>query len=222
MTIVYLVRHGETDSNLYHRFQGTQDIPLNEQGRRQGDLLGQDMKNCPIDVIYSSTLSRARETAELIAKYHPGVKVIPYPGLEEIHAGKVEGELLSDIPIKFPQTFHCMLEDLVHLQYPGGESTRQVYDRMAKNVGEIVEQNRGKMIVIVSHGFSIQTYLHYASGRPFEEMESNIVANTSRCKFVFEDDSLHPSTQYINKHEHLSDDDLTQFCLTEEAGGILR
>ena len=75
VTTVYLVRHGETDYNLGPRYQGQLDIPLNDNGRRQGDLLGQAMKNHHIDEIFSSPLSRAFETGELIAKYHDSQRV---------------------------------------------------------------------------------------------------------------------------------------------------
>ena len=82
MTTVYLVRHGETNGNLEQRFQGTKDYPLNAQGSRQGELLGSALREYPIDIIYTSPLSRAYETARLVAKHHPGVKVIPQKGLD--------------------------------------------------------------------------------------------------------------------------------------------
>ena len=82
---------------------------------------------------------------------------------------------------------------------------------MVKTISSIVEKNRGRSIVIVSHGFAIQNYIHYSTGKPFEEMGSYIVTNTSRSKFVFEDDSLMPTTVYINKHDHMSDSDFSQW-----------
>lgn len=214
MTKVYLVRHGETDGNLEQRFQGTMDYPLNEHGRRQGELLGYALKDCHFDIIYTSPLKRAYETAQLIAQHHPGLPVIPRQGLEEIHAGAIEGEKLADLPIKYPEVYRQMTEDLVHLSYPGGESTRQVYDRVVAAIQDIVAENKDKHIVVVSHGFAIQTYLHYASGRPFEEMERNIVTNTSITKFVYGDD-LAPRLQYADKHSHLSAEDFVSWSLTE-------
>ena len=218
VTTLYLVRHGQTKSNLDRRFQGTRDIPLDEKGHYQGDLLGQAMKDFPVDAVYTSPLSRARETAEEIAKYHPGIPVIPCKALEEIHAGIIEGELLDEIPKKFPDTFRCMSIDIGHLRYPGGESAREVYDRVAGAIGDIVEANRGKTIVVVSHGFSIQTYLHYASGKPFEEMKPMILANTSYCKFTYKEGSVEPVTEYLNRHDHLAEEDLTHFTLLKWEG----
>lgn len=214
MTTVYLVRHGETDGNRKQRFQGTKDYPLNAQGRRQGELLGSALKDYPIDVIYTSPLSRAWETARLIAKHHPGVQVIPHGGLEEIHAGVIEGEKLADLPVKYPEVYRQMLGAPVHLAYPGGETTRQVYDRVAKAIQDIVKQNKDRVIVVVSHGFAIQTYLHYASGRPFEEMQRQIVTNTSITKFVY-GESLTPQLKYADRHDHLSQEDFVSWNLEE-------
>ncbi len=211
VTTVYLVRHGETDYNLGPRYQGQLDIPLNDNGRRQGDLLGQAMKDCPIDEIFSSPLGRAMDTGRLIAAYHDKVPVTPVHGLEEIDVGLFEGKLLSEVAVDYPEVIRCVKEDPVHVQYPEGESCRDIYERMAKTVSSIVEKNRGRRIVIVSHGFAIQNYLHYASGKPFEEMGSYIVANTSRCKFLFHGGSLLPETVYINKHDHLAEGDFSQW-----------
>ena len=211
VTTLYLVRHGETDSNIERRFQGRRDIPLNENGRHQSELLGQAMKDCRIDEIFSSYLARAKETAEKIACFHQEQSVTICPGLEEVDVGDVQGQYLDVIAKEMPELFRCMSEDQVHLQYPGGESCRDVYDRITKTIAQLVEQNRGKTIVVVSHGFAIQMYLHYASGKAFEEMGNYIVANTSRSKFLFEDGSVFPQTVYINRHDHLSADDFTEW-----------
>ncbi|MGN0664064.1 MAG: histidine phosphatase family protein [Negativibacillus sp.] len=211
MTTVYLVRHGETDSNISHCFQGRSNIPLNENGRRQSDLLGQALKDHSIDGIFSSYLDRAKETAQRIGVYHPEAPVLVYPGLEEVDVGLAEGKTLSWIAENYPELYRCMSEEPAKIQYPQGESCRQVYERMIKAVEGIVEQHRGKTLVVVSHGFTIQNYIHYASGKAFEDMDCCIVANTSRSKFAFEDRSLVPHMVYGNQHDHLSDRDFTEF-----------
>ena len=209
VTTVYLVRHGETDYNLGPRYQGQMDIPLNERGRRQGDLLGQAMKDCAIDAVFSSPLGRAMETGKLVAQYHENLEVVPVHGLEEVDVGVFTGRFLKDMEKDYPEVVRCVKEDPVHLQYPQGECTRDVYERMVKTIGELVNTNRGKTIVIVSHGFAIQNYIHYTTGKPFEEMASYIVTNTSRSKFVYEDGSLMPKTIYLNRHDHLAEDDFS-------------
>lgn len=211
VTTVYLVRHGETDYNLGPRYQGQLDIPLNDNGRRQGDLLGQAMKEHSIDEVFSSPLSRAMDTGRFVAKYHENVQVTPVHGLEEVDVGIFQGKLLSEVEKDYPEVIRCVKEDPVHIRYPQGECTRDVYDRMVKTISEIVDGNRGKTLVIVSHGFAIQNYIHYTTGKPFEEMGSYIVANTARCKFVYNEGSLMPETVYINKHDHLAEGDFSDW-----------
>lgn len=69
MTEIYVIRHGETDWNRQGRLQGQEDIPLNETGRRQAEVCGQALQRVRFDRIFTSPLSRARETAEKIARY---------------------------------------------------------------------------------------------------------------------------------------------------------
>src|ERR1700704_3489366 len=64
---LYVARHGETDWNLAHRLQGWTDRPLNDTGRRQAIDLAESLKGVHLDAIYSSTLSRSRDTAEAVA-----------------------------------------------------------------------------------------------------------------------------------------------------------
>lgn len=68
MTLIGLIRHGVTDWNYEYRAQGQVDIPLNDEGRRQAELLSKRMENEEWDYIYSSDLSRALETAEIIGR----------------------------------------------------------------------------------------------------------------------------------------------------------
>lgn len=74
MTRVYMIRHGETDWNKAHRLQGWSDIPLNERGRAQAACAAKMMASVPLDVIYTSPLKRAVETADIIR----GERDIPF------------------------------------------------------------------------------------------------------------------------------------------------
>ena len=67
---LYLIRHGETDSNKSFRFQGQTDIELNEKGLAQAELLAEHFKNIRLDAVYSSSLTRARQTAAPLAAVH--------------------------------------------------------------------------------------------------------------------------------------------------------
>ena len=94
MTTLLLVRHGETDWNRDGRWQGQSDTPLNELGRRQARELAEQLDG--VDVVYSSDLARARETAEILAE-RAGVEVRLDPRLRERGFGAWEGLTLAEI-----------------------------------------------------------------------------------------------------------------------------
>ena len=70
-TRIFLVRHGETDWNQTHRFQGRIDVPLNREGKNQARALALTLKDEPLDAIYASPLARAIQTARVIKEFHP-------------------------------------------------------------------------------------------------------------------------------------------------------
>ena len=95
-------------------------------------------------------------------------------------------------------------KDLPILVEPGIVEV-DVYDRVTSALTRIVAENAGKTIACISHGFAIQTFLWYAKGLPFEEMEQQILRNTAVCKFIFDSDN-HLEIAYINDDRHLSED----------------
>jgi broad specificity phosphatase PhoE len=90
MTTLLLIRHGETDWNAEHRWQGHADVPLNAHGREQAKVLAEELAPEGVDAIYSSDLSRARDTAEIVGE-RLGVPVVLDPDLREIDVGSREG-----------------------------------------------------------------------------------------------------------------------------------
>jgi probable phosphoglycerate mutase len=95
-TTILLVRHGQTDWNLAHRWQGHVDIPLNETGRRQARLLARRLETLPIKAIYTSDLIRASETANIVAE-PLGILPIPDPALRERNGGKFQSLTFDEL-----------------------------------------------------------------------------------------------------------------------------
>lgn len=201
MTTVYLIRHGTTDSNKTGKFQGTMDTPLNSLGLLQAEKLGERFSSVPIDVLYSSDLTRAFQTAQAISKAC-NMKIIKMPQLREINLGAMEGKTAEENKILFGEIVDALQANPAGFCAPDGESARDVYDRMSTAIGKIVAENPGKTIAVVSHGYAIQMYIHYATGEPFEQVRQRIVGNTAVNKFVFDDDCA-PKTEYINDQSHL-------------------
>lgn len=153
-THLYLVRHGETDFNRQGIVQGRGvNSPLNELGRTQATALAGRFVADPVDVIYSSPLRRAFETATAVAKAIQ-IETIPTdPDLEEMSWGIFEGQPQS-------KTLHDAFEDMKHRWHIGehdyrveqGESLRQVQTRGVRAVDGILRQNIGKKVLVVAHG----------------------------------------------------------------------
>ena len=98
MTTLGLIRHGVTDWNDEYRTQGHSDIPLNEKGRQQAELLSRRIGTEQWDYIYSSDLSRALETAEIIGKFK-NIEVRTDPRLREMNCGLIEGQQNKNVSI---------------------------------------------------------------------------------------------------------------------------
>ncbi len=150
MTLLYLVRHGETDWNLARRIQGSTDIPLNPTGRTQAARAGVLLSRRKWDGIMTSPLSRARETAAIIAGYVGLPAPTTVEALVERHYGDAEGlteEILAECyPGKTP--------------VPGRESRGQVAGRVIPALVTLAEAHPGQSLILVSHGGVIRTLLN--------------------------------------------------------------
>lgn len=144
-TTLYLVRHGESEANAAKRYAGQTDSPLTERGREQARAVAAALRAVRFDRVVSSDLSRARDTAEIIAREH-GLRVEVFPELREIHVGEAAGRAIEDAKQRFdrgPGTFQ---------QWPGGESLEEVRDRVVSALERIVAASPGKTICVVGHG----------------------------------------------------------------------
>lgn len=149
MTLLYLVRHGETDWNRAHRIQGSTDIPLNDTGRAQAARTGRLLARREWDGIYASPLSRAFETAEIIAAETGLVAPTPLPPLAERNYGAAEGLTGSEVEERYPGT----------LPVPGRESREQVAARVFPALLKLAEAHSGGRLIVASHGAVIRTIL---------------------------------------------------------------
>ncbi|HEX4526604.1 MAG TPA: histidine phosphatase family protein, partial [Gaiellaceae bacterium] len=140
MTTLLLARHGETDWNREGRWQGWADPPLNENGRTQAHRLAEQLRSTPFDGVYSSDLSRAYETAQIVAAPH-NVPVVADPGLREIDVGSWSGLTRAELEARFPNG-----------ERPDGETRDQHRARVHAAVERIARANLGQRLLIVTHG----------------------------------------------------------------------
>ncbi|MEW9674644.1 histidine phosphatase family protein [Lentibacillus sp. L22] len=151
MTKFGFIRHGVTDWNQERRAQGSSDIPLNNEGREQAAKLAERLQTEDWDVIYASDLARARETAEMIANKMNGVTIHFDPRLREVGGGLIEGTTEKERIAKWGINWRNL--DLER------ESDDCVMARGQSVLAEILSENNGKNILIVSHGSFIRRLL---------------------------------------------------------------
>ena len=140
-----LVRHGETEWNRQKRFQGQIDIPLNENGQRQGKQAADFLRDVKIDAAVTSSLSRPKETAEIILQHHPSITLEATDGLKEIGHGEWEGMYDHEIDAKYPGMLQQWQQQPETVQMPGegGENLEQVWERAIATWKQIVSQYSG-------------------------------------------------------------------------------
>jgi len=178
VTSIILCRHGETDWNRQGRYQGRTDVPLNENGHRQALNLADRLAREQIDVVYSSTLARAYDTAVAIAREH-SLDVHRDPRLDEIDQGSWEGLRRDEIALRNPRELAAWQSYPVDLRLPGGETLEEVRSRVRAALDDIMMLHDGKVICLVAHSVSMAVVKHELQGMTLREALANLPANAS-------------------------------------------
>ncbi len=158
-TTVYLTRHGQTQWNVEGRMQGWNDSPLTELGVKQAEWLGERLKGINLDKIYSSSSGRAYKTAEIINE-NKSVELISHDGLRELKLGKFQGLNQDEIKKMYPeQYYNYWNKPEIYKPVGDGETIEELIERIDKAIMEIIEENTGKSILIVTHTMPIKALL---------------------------------------------------------------
>lgn len=186
MTLLTLVRHGQTDWNLARRIQGSTDIPLNEKGRADALTAAAALGGTAHHVIFASPLARARETAEIIA----GQLGLDGPELDhdlrEREFGEGEGMLVPDYIEKYGDW---------HAPVPGAETLEEVGDRALAALDRIARASRrrsapeAESVIVVAHGGVIRALIDHVSGGTLPRVGA-VLANGSVHRFEASPGSL--------------------------------
>lgn len=199
---ILLVRHGETEWNRLHRFQGRSDVPLNPKGNNQARALGLALKNETIDAIYSSPLKRALETACHIAQFHPSIPLIKESGLIEMDLGDFEGMEAQQWKKEHPDFRKAWEKNPSTLFMPQGESLNDVQQRAVKTLLRISESCAPEStIVICSHNFVIASLLCFASQTPLDHFRK-LRQDTAALNILYLD-GTDCQIEKVNERTHL-------------------
>lgn len=202
-TKIILIRHCESAGNTSGTFQGQTDWDISETGRKQLDLLALRCRGLHIDAIVSSPLLRAYRTAEAVNRCR-GLEIQTDARLREIAGGAFENTPWSELPARFPEETRRWYEDPATFQAPGGESMKQVYDRVWAVLLELVGRYPGGTVCVTSHGCAIRNMLCHALGYPLARIgEVPWCNNTSLTSIVFAEDGL-ARVEFLNDYAHLT------------------
>jgi len=160
--IAILIRHGETSWNREGRVMGRNPVELSENGRAQVQAAVVLARSLQPDMIVTSPLVRARQTAEIIAEGVGRIQITEDPAIAEVSYGSWEGMTYDDL-INDPY-YAIYRESPVDYPTPGGETIPQVQGRGVEAIHRAIEANPGRRIVFVSHGDIIRTVLCYFLG----------------------------------------------------------
>lgn len=172
------IRHGETDWNRQHRFQGQIDVPLNANGLAQASRLGQRLAQAPADVLLSSDLERARQTAAPLA-HAWGLAVQPEPGVREQAFGVLEGLDFPTIQREHPQLWAQWIRHRADYALPGGgESQRAFFARITTAVQALAARHAGQRVAVVTHGGVLDMLWRSAHQQPLDGPRRCDIPNT--------------------------------------------
>ena len=153
----YFLRHGESEGNRRNTIQGHHDYPLSELGRKHARAAGEWLSDKELDLIYTSPLERARETADIIAERSEEAEVKETPDLMELDTGIFSGYSFDEISERFPEAWQVFRVESWEA-VPGAEPIASLYARAEKHWLRLIEDaNAGNHTVAsVTHGGLLQ------------------------------------------------------------------
>jgi broad specificity phosphatase PhoE len=198
VTRLYVIRHGETDYNHDGRYQGHTDVRLNNKGREQSEALAKRMALLPFRLLYSSDLSRAQETARMIAT---GREVVLDPRLREVDVGRVAGLTNPEIAQREPQFWAALAHQPDLTPFPGGECAHDVQRRALEVFGVIGSRYPDGDVAVVTHGGLIKMLASHVLGLPLKERHRLLFDNCSLTIIEWGEDRMR--VRALNDTGHL-------------------
>ena len=197
---IYFVRHGQTIWNVEKRFQGLSDSPLTELGITQAKLLGKKLKDIKFDKFYSTSLKRANDTANYI-KGNREQEVEIFDDFVEISMGDMEGIQQEEFKKLYPEQVKNFFFN--QLEYDpssfGGESFLEVRERVAKGLDKFIDLNKDyERVLVVSHGATLKTLLHYISGKDISTLSDEVIPKNTSYTIVKYENGKFEITDFSN------------------------
>ncbi len=198
--IIYLVRHAKTIWNELGLWQGTSDVPLNDEGVEQAKKLAKRFSKIPIEAIYTSPLARSYQTAQIIASEN-GKQPIVDELLTECRIDLWNGLTMEETLQRFPAQYEEWSKN-PDAQIEGVESLSSVKDRMVRFFQKILVQSKGN-VVVVSHALALRMLISWILGL---EIPHHINFRLENASVTAVQVSSKPRILYLNDMCHLEND----------------
>ena len=203
-----IVRHAETTENKKEkgRFHGHTHGRLSKKGKQQAEKLATRLSKEKIDVVYCSDLNRAKETLKPYLQLHK-IPVIYTRELREGHMGIFTGKTKEDyLTWKESEAGKKWLKRFgkdLHFAFPKGESSKALQERAAKIIEEVIKKEKGKNVLIMTHGKTKTMMLIYLLKKDYKKYKKKYtIANTGLSIVNIKEDGNHKA-RLINNTNHL-------------------
>ncbi len=208
VTRIIAIRHGETAWNVDTRIQGQLDIPLNDTGRWQAERLARALAaREAIDVVYTSDLLRAWETARPVAEA-TGAPLHTDEGLRERGFGSFQGKTFTEIEAAMPDEARRWRQRDPFWAPPGGESLTAMRRRVIETLHALASRHVGEQIVMVAHGGVMDVLYRAATGQELQAPRTWQLGNTAVNRLLWSPEGL--SLVGWSDTSHLDDETLDE------------
>lgn len=181
---------------------GITDIPLTSEGKKQAVKIAKHLKTYPLDIIFSSPLTRTRETARAIHHFHTRVPLIIHKNLRERDFGAAEGLTYEEANARHPELIYTEVWKYLYFRPEHGESLFQAQRRASDFLSEVLPTYEGKKIAIVSHGTFLRVLSCMILGIPLTHFAELRMDNTG-LTLLQQSQTQGPMLQLVNYTHHL-------------------
>jgi probable phosphoglycerate mutase len=198
-----IARHGESEWNRIHRYQGQLDAPLSDLGKQQADKLAERLRNEKFQAIYTSPLQRCADTTTTIAQFHPGITVQQDPALMEIHHGEWQGKYADEITATYAEELEEWRLHPMRSQMPGGESFSNILKRSLEFKERVVQTHEDATILVCTHDVVIKVLIADVLGMDMDYINRIWLTNGSITEIIYSEPM--PFLALLSDASHLGD-----------------
>lgn len=199
-TRLIIVRHGETAWNRGNVYRGTNDVPLNDNGRQQARLTAAALKGVPIDFAYTSPLSRAAETAQIVLEPHD-IEASHHDGLLDFDYGEWTGKQEDEVREIWPAEYEAWTTQPHEARPPGGTTLGEISERCCAAMVETATRHEGSTVALFSHRVVNKLLVLGALGLALDRFPYIVQGNCSYNEFLVRDGEF--TIQTINSTAHM-------------------